>query len=132
MGGSVITGGSVKADGSPGIQSTPTNGSGKTVYLNTLTLSGVASVIPISARSIGGVACAQTPNAASGVYGIKDVLTDAAGKVYFSLPISSESETVNLTAGTTTYSATYQRLVSGNTVTLEPLNMFLFLPIIFH
>jgi len=132
-GGSVaISGGSVKAAAGLGAEAigkgnngdssgTRTNGAGRNVYLNTLTLSGVNGVNAIVSGSIGGVACAQTPDAANGVYGIKDVFTDASGKVYFYLPVPAEPETVNLTEGATTYGAAYQRLESGNSVTLEPL-----------
>ncbi|GHV47192.1 hypothetical protein FACS1894181_00140 [Bacteroidia bacterium] len=122
-GGSVtLTGGSVQATNG-NISPLPTNGIGA-VYLNTLTLDGVSVVTPITEGSINGTACANAPVAANGVYGIKDVTTDAAGKVYFYLPASGNggagAETIRLAAGGSNYQGTFAR--PANSTTAETLN----------
>jgi methionine-rich copper-binding protein CopC len=121
-----ITGGTVRAIGSKNnsqdINGQPKNGNNVNVYLNTLTV-GIPEVAntAISAGSINSVACAQTPNAATGVYGIKDVKTDDAGKVYFFLPASTVSQPVILTASGATYGKYYQRNANNsNAATLAP------------
>ncbi|GHV48666.1 hypothetical protein FACS1894181_05060 [Bacteroidia bacterium] len=104
-----LTGGSVQATSTngAGISPPPTNGNGENVYLNTLELDGVSAVTPIAAGSINGTPCDNTPNAATGVYGIKDVTTDAAGNVYFYLPASgnggADTETILLADGSNNY-----------------------------
>jgi uncharacterized repeat protein (TIGR02543 family) len=108
-----IKGGSVKA---LDVAGPPTNGSGASVYLNTLTV-GAA---PVSNTAITAGGIDNTPCTQDGVngYGIKDVKTDADGKVYFWLP-ANDSGSVSLTAGGGNYSKTYQRTASGNTETLN-------------
>ena len=126
----VITGGSVNASGYEAIgkgkqgsgSGYRTNGDGKTVYLNTLTLLGALPDTKVSAGSINGISCAETPDAAAGVYGIKDVFTDTKSNVYFYLPPSSGNETVQLTAGETTYGAAYRRYDFDTAETLRPLS----------
>ncbi|MDR1335951.1 MAG: hypothetical protein LBK22_03870 [Tannerella sp.] len=76
-----------------------------TVYLNTLTVGNPAvGDEPVTAGSIDGVACD-----APGAYGIKDVKTDADGKVYFYLPVTSDNDGVELTAGGKEYGKEYAR-----------------------
>ncbi|GHV47228.1 hypothetical protein FACS1894181_00250 [Bacteroidia bacterium] len=112
-----ITGGSVQA---ASISPLPTNGDNSTpVYLNTLTLSGVSVVTQVTAGSINGTDCANAPDAASGVYGIKDVQTDAAGKVYFYLPASGNDETIRLADGSNYYQETFTRPANITAKTLN-------------
>jgi uncharacterized repeat protein (TIGR02543 family) len=73
----------------------PTNNGSDTVYLSTLTVGNPAQANKaITSGSINGVACAETPDAAVGVYGVKDGKTDADGKLYFWLPAAENSEPV--------------------------------------
>ncbi|MCL1873161.1 MAG: S-layer homology domain-containing protein [Clostridiales bacterium] len=114
-----ISGGSVNS----GVTTTPTNGTAS-VYLNKLTVGSAANANkPVTAGSLKGVAMAETPDPAAGVYGIKDTVTDGSGKVYFWLPLSGNSgadkETVSLTVGGDEYSADYARTSAGNTKTLS-------------
>ncbi|GHS87871.1 hypothetical protein AGMMS49957_08480 [Synergistales bacterium] len=99
-----ITGGSVRrTGGAMSNEATATNGAngtGSNVYMTTLTVGSPAALnSAITAGSIGGVACSDTPDAASGVYGIKDVKTDNDGKLYFWLPASSAKSVVITTGG---------------------------------
>ncbi|MDR0840305.1 MAG: hypothetical protein LBN26_02830 [Christensenellaceae bacterium] len=114
-----ITGGSVNCTSATDkILPQPTNGNGADIYLNTLTVgSPVLKNAAIAAGSIDGVNCSATSNAAGGVYGIKDVGTGAAGKVYFYLPVAT-AQKVALTANGSIYAATYTRTVYGSTETL--------------
>jgi hypothetical protein len=105
----IITGGSVKRSGNRGPQ--PINGNGSNVYLNTLTIGSAGNDISVTAGSIGGKSCSETPDASAGVYGIKDVKTRDNSKVYFYLPTSGY-EWVKLTAGGAGYGRSYYR--SGN------------------
>ncbi|GHT52832.1 hypothetical protein AGMMS49982_14110 [Bacteroidia bacterium] len=112
-----ITGGSIQAPTpSPYYVS---NGS-VTVYRKVLTVGdpAVAGATAITAGHIAGIACAETPNAADGVYGIKDVTTDGDGKVYFWLPQSDGNEMVRLTASGTEYGNRYIRNASVQNTTL--------------
>ncbi|GHT22550.1 hypothetical protein FACS189430_04500 [Bacteroidia bacterium] len=111
-----ITGGSIQTPSPP----SATNGDGKPVYRNTLTVGNpaVAGATAITAGHIAGIACAETPNAADGVYGIKDVQTDGDGKVYFYLPQSDGNEVVRLTASGTEYGDRYARATSAQNRTL--------------
>ncbi|MDR1601785.1 MAG: hypothetical protein LBS42_05090, partial [Tannerella sp.] len=104
-----ITGGSVKMNNHDGPQPKNSIGStGANVYLNTLTIGdpAVGNNVAVTAGNINFVACDPTPNAANGVYGIKDVKTDADGKVYFYLPVTATTETepTALIAGSNNYS----------------------------
>ncbi|MDR1369186.1 MAG: T9SS type A sorting domain-containing protein [Dysgonamonadaceae bacterium] len=119
-----ITGGTVKATSSSSngnIQSQPTDGEGHNVYLNTLTVgSDSNSDKSIPAGSINGKDCAETPDAATGVYGIKDVKTDDSGNVYFYLPESGSNELITLTADGNSYGKSYKREADDtNEETLE-------------
>ncbi|GHT36984.1 hypothetical protein FACS189435_1040 [Bacteroidia bacterium] len=111
-----ITGGSIQAGS---FMPQPTNGNGEDVYLNTLELYGVATVTSVAAGSINGTDCANAPDAASGVYGIKDVQTDAAGKVYFYLPASGNGETIRLADGSNYYQETFARPANITAKTLN-------------
>jgi uncharacterized repeat protein (TIGR02543 family) len=94
----VIDGGSVKASGATVAigaghgQSevrAQTNSLGANVSLKIISLgSANAAAYP---GTIGGVVCATSPDAASGIYGIKDVKADTGGIVYFYLPESKAS-----------------------------------------
>jgi hypothetical protein len=111
-----ISGGTVNAKGSTDIDGTVINGMGAPVFLNTLTLTNAINA-DIMAGSINGITCVA--DAADGIaYGIKDVKTDADGKVYFYLPASDETEMVSLTADGVVYSKRYQRLSDDNGHTL--------------
>ncbi|GHV50578.1 hypothetical protein FACS1894181_11300 [Bacteroidia bacterium] len=117
----VIAGGSVHAGS---INPLPRRAINATYVFNTLTLSGVATVTPLTAGSINGRPCDDTPSTANRVYGIKDVQTDAAGKVYFYLSASGNSgadgETIRLADGSNYYQETFARQV--NSTTAETLN----------
>ena len=120
-----ILGGTVKASGGVGRigagqggtnQGTLRNGAGDNVYLNVFTIAEKANKA-ITEGSIDGVACidgAPVGNA----YSIKDVYTDAEGKVYLYLPATSEDNLVRLTADETTYGKVYTRTASENSQTL--------------
>ncbi|GHU67367.1 hypothetical protein FACS189413_02000 [Bacteroidia bacterium] len=111
----IIKGGTVNGR----LQGQPTNGEGKPVYLNTLTVGSDANAdTPITAGHIAGIACDETPNAADGVYGINGVQTDGDGKVYFYLPQSDGAEVVRLTANGTEYGNRYSRNTAAQTETL--------------
>ncbi|MDR2041124.1 MAG: T9SS type A sorting domain-containing protein [Tannerella sp.] len=102
-----ITGGSIKA----GIQPQPKDGAGDNVYLNTLTVGSTPAIhTAITAGSINGIACDATNTPPLSGYGIKDVTTDAGGKVYFYLTPTAIDETVELTTSEDkTYAYTYTR-----------------------
>ncbi|GHT67330.1 hypothetical protein FACS189452_04840 [Bacteroidia bacterium] len=119
-----ITGGSVKGSSSP----QPTNNATTPVYLTTLTVGSPATQNSgIAEGYISGVACAATPNAATGVYGIKDVETDGDGKVYFYLPASGNSgtdlERVRLTANGAHYGNDFARTDAGTAEILPALTL---------
>ena len=112
-----IIGGSVYLDGNASREPQATNGLGTNVYLATLTVGSPAVAnTAITAGSIGGVSCANTPNAASGIYGIKDVMTDGAGKLYFYLPASTGTA-VSATASGTAYSNSAVSVLNDNSAT---------------
>jgi uncharacterized repeat protein (TIGR02543 family) len=115
----VITGGSVLAEGrndaeniGKGFDSvssgTLTDGSNP-VRLNTLTIGNtpVGDITPVTAASIPNI-----------TYGVHDVVTDAAGKVYFYLPESAEAE-ISLTVGGAAYLSKYARDTQTQTKTLK-------------
>ncbi|MDR1984310.1 MAG: carbohydrate-binding domain-containing protein, partial [Prevotellaceae bacterium] len=119
-----ITGGSINA--STNLQ--PTNGSGGSVYLNTLTVGipAIADSTIITAGNIGGTACVDgTPTPPA--YGIHDVVTDGEGKVYFWLPVSANNggtaEKVILTADNNNYTNTFARPAFPTSATLNPIDM---------
>jgi hypothetical protein len=86
----------------------PQNGNVK-VFLNILTVGGNAVAFrAIRAGIIGNVDCTQN---GIGGYGIKDVITDADGKVYFYLPAEDEYREISLTPADSniTYRDTFPR-----------------------
>jgi hypothetical protein len=88
----VISGGTVKASS---IQASPTNGPGNgsmPVYLTTVTLNGLNSETAITQMA-----------SSAAYYGIKDMKTDSAGKLYLYLPAGTEA------AAAQTASARYAR-----------------------
>jgi hypothetical protein len=114
-----ITGGTLKITGGSINSNTnvqPTNGEGDYVYLNTLTVGStpVADGTIITEGSINGIPCAQTADAAGGVYGINNVVTDGGGKVYFWLSASTGDETVELKANNVYYNKSYTRNANDN------------------
>jgi uncharacterized repeat protein (TIGR02543 family) len=118
----VIKGGSINASSTGSGQALagpPINGSGASVYLNTLTVGATPPAIDtaITEGSIDNTPCTRDGEAG---YGIKDVKTDAAGNVYFWLPATAEGEngSVSLTAGGAVYLGEYERTSAGNTETL--------------
>ncbi|GHV50809.1 hypothetical protein FACS1894181_11840 [Bacteroidia bacterium] len=120
-----ITGGTVMTQGSNDVSPLPTNGNNSvSVYLNALELSNAIAVTPVTAGSINGTPCANTPVAANGVYGIKDMQTDVDGKVYFYLPETgnggAEPESIRLTDGSGYYQKTFDR--QANNTIAETLN----------
>ncbi|MDR2681151.1 MAG: FG-GAP-like repeat-containing protein, partial [Tannerella sp.] len=106
----IITGGSVYKY-APSSGPLPTNGEGVSVYYNALTV-GDPSVpnTPITEGIIDGIPCNIIPNPVAGVYGIKDVVTDGTGKVYFWLPSPGAPGQVVLgTPSGSLYSRSYTR-----------------------
>ncbi len=97
-----ITGGSVTYSGAGGsMQAIPTNGSAP-VYKTTLTVGGTpVKSTAVTAGNIGSIALKEIP--AAGEYGIKDVATDAGGKLYFWLPKSATERFVDVAAGSKKY-----------------------------
>jgi hypothetical protein len=117
----VVDGGSIKTAGAAGPQAK--NSAGADVYLNALTIgtTAVAGGTAVTAGVIGGVDCAETPDAPQGVYGIQDVTADAAGAVYFYLTgTSGVDEPVELmTSAGDVYGKSYARTAAnGNAQTL--------------
>ncbi len=112
----VITGGSVNAQ----MSSQPTNGS-LPVYLNELFSESKANRM-VSAGKIAGIDCANMPDAAAGVYGIKDMYFDSASKLHIWLPSSSEKEEVSFVTGDQNLSAEYQRISGKNTQVLRDMS----------
>jgi hypothetical protein len=113
-----VTGGSVKVNNDNGPQ--PQNAAGTSVYLNTLQIGNPAvSDVSVTAGVIGNTVCSEVPSAGS--YGIRDVKTDAEGKVYFYLSATDGDETVMLGAGGTYYSHDYPRTgTDAHAATLLP------------
>ncbi|MDR2814858.1 MAG: MBG domain-containing protein [Prevotellaceae bacterium] len=106
-----IDGGSVKASGrGSAVSPQPENSNNTPVYLNELTL-GYSPVknTPVAKGSIDDVPCDTLPAAATGVYGIKDVETDDASKLYFWLPETSTPQIISVTANDTTYDNMFSR-----------------------
>jgi hypothetical protein len=106
-----IDGGSVWAQNGA-VLPAPLNSAGVAVYANTLTLGSpaVGGSMVVTAGTIDGVACANTPNASAGVYGIFNVETNAAGQVCFWLPATdTATEKVALSANGRTFERQYAR-----------------------
>ena len=114
----VITGGSVRRSGNASKEATATNGSAS-VYLTTLTVGDPAVAnADITMGMINGVACTETPNAGSGVYGIKGVKTDGDGKLYYWLTAASDID-ISMETGGLRYAGTGSPNAAGTeTVTL--------------
>jgi hypothetical protein len=93
----IIRGGSINATK---FTKQPTNGNNVSVYINTLMLMEGGSPVPnkkIMEGNIGSVNCDVINTPPIG-YGIKDVKTDGAGKIYLHLPQVDDTELVELTA----------------------------------
>ncbi|MDR1779677.1 MAG: carbohydrate-binding domain-containing protein [Tannerella sp.] len=95
-----INGGSVnRTGGDSSLESIALNSASAPVYLSTLTVGTPAFANDtITAGTISDGTFVNTiypnvPDASSGEYGIHDVVTDAAGKVYFWLPVETLSGT---------------------------------------
>lgn len=110
--GSGGAGGTVKINGgtikSSGISVSTTNSAGEAVYLNVLTIPGQNNK-PVTAANIGGIDCADIPDAANGVYGIRDVLTDENGRLYLYLPVSDDKSPIDATVNGIVYEVAYKR-----------------------
>jgi hypothetical protein len=118
----VIRGGSINATR---FTRQPVNGAGASVYRNILTLTDdglAASDAQVTAGIIGSIACDPTNTLPPAGYGIKDVKTDAQGKVSFYLPSTSTNESIRLTADDTSYEASYKRVAGDNDQTLLPVS----------
>jgi hypothetical protein len=121
-----ITGGSVFA--AAHVTPAPMNAlsGGVAVYANTLSFSpAVGNGAAISSGSIAGISCADTPDAAAGVYGIKEVKTNASGQICFWLPERSDVTRVklNIPGSVSTYQnyqAFYARPPAAYSGTLRP------------
>jgi hypothetical protein len=120
----VINGGSIWADElnpAPVNSATPTP-TPQPVFANTLTL-GSASEAPdaaVIAAAIDGVACATTPDANTGVYGIRDVWTNAASAVCFWLPTNPAANAgVGLSTTALSYELSYPRDMTAQIKTLS-------------
>jgi len=105
----IINGGSVNAIGGTGGYMTITNGASQDIYLNTLTTNPAQNNTTVTAGTINEIALADIPNAVSGVFGKRDVKTDATGKLYFYLPCfpNGSTQTINVTIDGVEYSASY-------------------------
>jgi hypothetical protein len=111
----IINGGSVKATS---ISRQPKNDVGQSIYCSELTFGSPPETDQfVTAGFIGGIPCADVPDAAANVYGIRDMRTDASGKIYVYLP-ANESETVKFVANNKFYEADYARPTSRITSTL--------------
>ncbi|MDR1346327.1 MAG: YDG domain-containing protein [Bacteroidales bacterium] len=110
----IINGGSLRRSNTKG--PAPENGQNTAVFLNTLIIGNtpVTGGTPVTAGSINGTNCSETPSA--GVYGIRDVKTDAEGKVYFYLPSATGNEFIALTANSKIYGRNYTRNASHSNV----------------
>lgn len=103
----VINGGNINAK----FRLIPKNGSGKYVYLTTVTLP-TAVTAPVSSLSVkqGDIQVS---------YGINDMKSDGSGKLQLYLPANSFTTTADLTAGGTTYSNYYGTVSAGNSNVLK-------------
>jgi len=92
-----IDGGSIKTSGNDTF-TIIINSESQNVYLNTLTTLPPQYNATVTEGTINNVALADIPNAASGVYGKRDVRTDATSKLYFYLPCYPNGSTKNISA----------------------------------
>jgi hypothetical protein len=106
----IIDGGSVQVGSLP-VDIHPSNSAGYAVYLTELTLRRGSSVVDmVKEGRIGGQPCAKEANAFQKIYGINDVWTDNAGKLYFWLPKTGSSEVISITtAAKATYDNSFTR-----------------------
>jgi len=99
----IIDGGSVRIIGSNSA-ATPYNSAGARLNQAVLTVYDPPVVnTAVTAGAIGGVNCSTSPNAANGVYGIKDIKTNSEGVVYLWLPEGNDKKLISLTVGGTKY-----------------------------
>jgi hypothetical protein len=106
-----ISGGSVNAEGNATrIEGNVTNGAGVPVFLNILTTSPVQSNSAVASASFSGNA-----------YGVKDVVTNASGQLFFWLPATNAAHNATVRIGGTNFAASYTRNAdNNNTATLIP------------
>jgi hypothetical protein len=104
----VIIGGSVHAI--PGISGNVTNAVGAPVFLNTLTTDPLNVNSAVTSASFGGNS-----------YGVKDVVTNASGQLFFYLPATSGDADARVSIGGSNFGAMYTRYADHfNTATLIP------------
>ena len=106
----IINGGSVNATGGTGGFMPIVNSAGQNIYRNTLsTPPPPLTNAPVTAGMINEIPLSNIPNAANGVYGIRDVKTDATGRLYFYLPCiqANNPRIINVIIDGAVYSAEY-------------------------
>jgi len=109
----IINGGSVNATGGTGDIMTIRNSNNQNVFRNTLSTPPPPPFLtnaPVTAGMINEIPLSNIPNAAGGVYGIRDVKTDATGRLYFYLPCpppNGNPRIINVTIDGAVYTATY-------------------------
>jgi uncharacterized protein YjdB len=125
-GGSVITGHGMV---SPAPKNS-TKQTGVLVYENELYLEGATGIEEIKAGAIDGIPCGNTPDAAAGVYGIRDVRmhpdTAPISVISFWLPASDlpdTSSSVVLGTASGFYGKKYTRITASDDYTLAPLSI---------
>jgi len=127
-----ITGGSVSADQGGGIYSVnpaPTDGNGNNVYLNILQVgeSPVAGA-RLYSGNIDGETMIPNADAFNGVYGIRDVVSDGSGLLYFWLRANDPGYVEVITTTLARYGKDFARgSGNNNTTTVLPfLGMYSF------
>jgi hypothetical protein len=119
----VIDGGSVWATNGT-ITPAPRNSAGSLVFFNTLTLgsSDFPAEMLVTGGIVDGVECVDSVDVPVGVYGIRDVMVDSAGEVYFWLPATGSGGTevgaVGLVADGLGYELAYPRAEESQEKTL--------------
>jgi hypothetical protein len=110
-----LNGGSIKMSNYKNIDVLATNRDNKPIYLNTLTVGRTPEKnTAITGGSIGSMLCDPASPPAPGKYGIRDVATDTAGKVYFWLPETAGDELVTLQANSGIYLNSYRRTADND------------------
>ena len=109
----IINGGSVNATGGTGAFMTIKNNNNQEVYRNILSTAPPKTNANVTAGMINEIPLADIPNAANGVYGIRDVKTDTNGKLYFYLPCS-DTQNIHVTIGGVEYYASYPCTTNHN------------------
>lgn len=109
-----------------GAKASITNGNESTVYPVTLTFPDPAQKgEAIVSGGIGNKAFSQTPDAAAGVYGIKDIYIDDSKRCCLWLPASSAEEKVSaITETQNCYEGTFSRPEGGTSKTLAENRMY--------